>query len=105
MKGSQEYVTVCERMHQTVADILRVICHTNPPQNGATAKQLVEEALATAMHATRCSYTKSVGAAPGAMAFNRDMMVDVPLISNLIAIRNKRQQHVDESVRRENAKR
>ena len=35
----------------------------------------------------------------------RDMMVDVPLISNLIAIRNKRQQHVDESARRENAKR
>ena len=38
------------------------------------------------------------------MVFNRDMMVNVPLISNLIAIGGRRQQLVDENLRRTNAK-
>ena len=43
---------ICERMHQTVGDVLRVILHTNPPQNIDDANQVMENALATAMHAT-----------------------------------------------------
>jgi hypothetical protein len=30
---------------------------------------------------------------PGALVFHRDMLVDVPLIANLEAIRNNRRQH------------
>ena len=41
---------------------------------------------------------------PGAMLFNRDMMTNIPLISNLLAIGNRRQQLVDENVRQVNAK-
>ena len=42
---------------------------------------------------------------PGALAFNRDMMVDVPLVHNLMAIRDRRQKLIDENLRRLNAKR
>ena len=42
---------------------------------------------------------------PGAMLFNRDMMTNIPLISTLLAIGNRRQQLVDENLRRVNAKR
>ena len=42
---------------------------------------------------------------PGVMVFNRDMMTNILLISNLIAIGKRRHQLVDENTRRVNARR
>ncbi len=42
---------VCERMHQTVGNILRMLLHGNPTQNIANAAQYVDDALSIAMHA------------------------------------------------------
>jgi transposase InsO family protein len=39
---------VCKRMHQMIKDYLRTICHSNPPQNVATAIELVDAVLASA---------------------------------------------------------
>ena len=61
--------------------------------------------MAACMQANRCSHTESIGTLPGAMAFDRDMLVDVPLIANLTKMHELRQQKVDESARRVNAKR
>jgi hypothetical protein len=36
---------------------------------------------------------------PGALAFHRDMMLDIPLIADLITIRKSRQSIIDESLR------
>jgi hypothetical protein len=44
-------LSVCERMHQTVGNVLRTLLHGNPPQNIAYAAQYVDEALSIAMHA------------------------------------------------------
>ena len=79
---------ICERMHQTVGDVLRVILHTNPPQNIDDANQVMDNALATAMHATRCAVSAPIGTSPGALVYGRDMIMDVPLIANLTAIRD-----------------
>jgi hypothetical protein len=38
---------ICERMHQTVNNVLRTLVHTNPPIN---MTQAIDDALATAMH-------------------------------------------------------
>jgi len=40
-----------------------------------------------------------------ALVFNRDMMMDVPLIANLATIRDRRQHLIDENLRQQNAKR
>ena len=45
------------------------------------------------------------GYSPGALAFHRDVLLDIPLIIDLQQIRNKRQISVDENPRRVNAKR
>jgi hypothetical protein len=37
-------------MHQTVGNVLRTLLHGEPPQNIATAKEFVDEALSIAMH-------------------------------------------------------
>ncbi len=36
---------VCDRMHQTVGNVLRILLHCNPPQNVANAAQYVDKAL------------------------------------------------------------
>ena len=51
---------ICERMHQTVADVLRVILHTAAPNDIQEANKMVDNALATAMHATRCAVNAAI---------------------------------------------
>jgi hypothetical protein len=60
-------------MHQTVENILRLLVHANPPNNMPSAKDIVNDALATAMHAMRTAVATTLGSAPGALAFSRDM--------------------------------
>jgi len=40
---------MCERMHQTVGNVLRTLLHGEPPQNIKNAKEYVDEALSIAM--------------------------------------------------------
>ena len=66
---------------------------------------MIDNNLAIVVHAPRCIVNHTMRTSPGSMVFNRDMMVNVPLISNLIAIGGRRQQLVDENLRRTNTKR
>ena len=68
-------------------------------------KILIDSALATASHAVRTNISQATGYSPGSVAFHRDMLLDVPLVINLLHIRDKRQIMVDENLRRINAKR
>lgn len=59
------------------------------------------------MHAMRYSINHTMERSPGAMVFNRDMLINVPLLllSNLIAIRDRRQQVIDNNLMRTNKRR
>lgn len=59
---------ICERMHQTVANILRTLLHSNPPKNLTQAKDVMDDALATAMHAMRSTVATTIGSTPGTLA-------------------------------------
>ena len=98
---------ICERMHQTVANILRTLLYTNPPQNMDDANDLIDDALATAtaMHATRTNVSSTLGSSPGALVYSRDMFLDIPLITDWILIQQRREQIVNESLCRHNNKR
>jgi hypothetical protein len=39
---------ICERMHQTVTNVLRTLAYTNPPQNMTQARDIIDDALAIA---------------------------------------------------------
>ena len=58
---------ICVRMHQTVGNILRTLRYTNPPTTVSGAADLVDQALATAMHATskRCDDTQQLARSAG----------------------------------------
>ena len=96
---------ICERMHQTVGNTLRTVMYMNPPTNQMEANQVLDNALTTAMHATRCVVNATLQNSPGAIVYNCDMLIDVPLIADLAVIRDQRQALVDENLRRQNAKR
>ena len=96
---------ICERMHQTVGNVLRTYLYSNPPQNMTQAKDIIDQALATAMHAMRTTIATTLGSTPGALAFSRDMFLNIPLIADWQAIAARREQHINDNLRRANQKR
>jgi hypothetical protein len=82
---------VCERMHQTVSNVLRTLLHGEFPPNLATAKEFVDESLSIAMHAMRVGIHTALGSSPGNLVFNRDMFWNIPLIADWHAITQKRE--------------
>jgi hypothetical protein len=79
---------ICKRMHQSVGNVLRTLLHGQPPQQltGARAKDFIDKALATTMHAIRVGIHSTLGSSPGSLVFNRDMFLNIPLIANWHAI-------------------
>jgi hypothetical protein len=93
---------VCERMHQSVTNILRPLLHAHYPQNATAANDVIDTALATASHASRSAIHRSLNMSPGALVFRRDMFLDIPLLADLTVIRDRRQAMIDENLRRQN---
>jgi hypothetical protein len=56
-------------MHQTVNNVLRTLVHTNPAQNLTQARDIIDDALATAMHAMQTADGTTLGSTRGAFAF------------------------------------
>ena len=96
---------ICERMHQTVGNILRTLLHENPPRDVKGAKELIDDALSMAMHALRSSVHTTLGGSPGSLVFSRDMFLNIPLIADWHAITQRREQLVNENLIRANKKR
>lgn len=95
---------ICERMHQTIGNVLRTTgnSRTNSLQK---AMKSLDDAIATTVHATRCTVSSVLGISPGALVYQRDMFLDLPIVADLLTIRDKRQVLIDENLRRQNQKR
>ena len=62
----QQANLVCERMHQIVGNILRILLRGNPIVSVTKANRLLYEYLPTAQHAMRTSIHTTLGSSPGA---------------------------------------
>ncbi len=69
------------------------------------ARDIIDDALATAMHATQTTIATTSGSDPGAFAFARDMFLNMPLIADWQAIARTCEHHVSENLQRANRKR
>ena len=97
---------ICERIHQTVGSVLCILCHIHPPQNMLQASDLMDNCLATVMHATHAVASNATDKiAPGALVFQRDMFLDIPLVADIIAMSNRRELIVNEALLKANQKR
>jgi hypothetical protein len=102
-KNSQSNAT-CERMHQKVTNVLSTLVNTNPPQNMTQARDIIDDSLATAMHAMQTTVATTLGSTPGALAFSWDMFLNIPLIPDWQAIARTYEHHVNENLWRANRK-
>ena len=89
---------ICERMHQTIADILRLLNATDPPTADEAADEMMDIAIATCLNATRCAVNHQMWASPGGLVFNRDMLLGIPLIADYKSIQGRRQKLIDKSI-------
>jgi hypothetical protein len=96
---------ICEQMHQSVGNSLRVLRQWNPPVGLNDAHALVDAALANAMYAMRASYHSGIQTTPGALAFHRDMVMNIPMMLDLTLVQQNRQRLIDQHLIESNRKR
>jgi hypothetical protein len=98
--------SVIESSHKAIGQVIRTLLHLKQPTSSAEADALIDEALATAMYVLRSTPNQSLGNySPGALVFNRDMLLDIPLRADLVALTRHRQAQIDNRLLRVNAKR
>ena len=60
---------------------------------------MVKHTLSTAMNVTHCTLHGSLlNLSQGAVAFQRDMFLDIPLISDVLTLQEAHQEQVDQCV-------
>jgi hypothetical protein len=67
---------ICEKMHQTVNNVLSILVHNNPPCKMTQARDIIDDALATAMHAMQTTIATTLRSNQGALAFALDMFFE-----------------------------
>ena len=98
--------SIIEAVHKSVGQVLRTLVHVHNPETGHQAKAVCDTALATSMHATRCALHQALQhLTPGSFAFPQDMFFDLPLLTDIMALQNTRQQLVDSRLLKENSSR
>ena len=96
---------ILERVHDVVKTSIRTEGYTYKPQNIAEATTMVDRILASAQYAVRCTVNKTFGVSPGALVFQRDMLLPIPIITNLRLLREKRQVLINKANLIENQRR
>ena len=92
-------------MHQTVGNILRTLLLEHKVRSEILAKNITDKALSTAQHSLRCGIHTTLGSSPGALVFNRDMLLNIPLIADWQMLTKKREHLINENLRQANLKR
>jgi len=96
---------ICEHLHQTVTNVLRPLLHIHPPQDINEANLIMDTALQTASYSARATIHHTLQTTPGAMAFHRDMLLNIPVIADLQLLRDKRQMLINEKLMQANRSR
>jgi hypothetical protein len=91
-------------MHQMVGKVLRTYLNREPPQDMASAKENIDEALSITMHAMRAAILSTLGKSHGSITFNRDMFLNIPLIADWHTITQRQEHLINENFIRENQK-
>jgi hypothetical protein len=86
---------ICTRMHQEVGNSLCELRQWTPPNHLDDAHLLVDTVLANAMYTTRATFHSGLMTTPGALSFGPDMVMNIPLITDLTLIRANRQRFLD----------
>ena len=102
IKNPQSNV-ICERMHQTVGNMLHTLIYSRPPpHNEEECYDFLDSALASAMFALCATIHTTLGTTPGALAFHHNMLLNVPVIADIHAIQQYCQELTNRNAQRQN---
>ena len=76
--------------------------HKHPANDVNEAQLIIDTALQTAAYSARTAIHSSMKITSGALVFNHDMLLDIPLIADLHLLQQKRQVLIDERLHRAN---
>ncbi len=79
---------------KTIHNVLRTLVHTNPPRIMTQAKDIIDEALATAMHAMQTTVATTKRSTSSSLACAQDMFLKVLLITDWQAITHAYEYHI-----------
>ena len=96
---------VAECLHQTVTNILRSTLYASPLDNQLEAELLIDTALQKATYAMHTTVHTTLKASPGSLAYQRDMILNIPVVADLLDITARRQHLIDERTMAKNQKR
>ena len=77
----------------------------HPPNNVEQTHDVLDTCFATAAYASKVAIHRTLNISPGALVFQRDMILNIPLIADLHQIHRRRQIIIDENLRRTNLRR
>jgi transposase InsO family protein len=98
--------SIIEASHKTIGQVIRTLINLKPPTTQQAAEQLIDDAIGTAMHALRCNPVSTLGNySPGALVFNRDMFLNIPLVADILTLTQHRQALIDKRLIRANRSR
>ena len=80
--------------HQTTGNVLRTLLHGNPPLNSTQACNIIDQALANAMHAIRTTIMTRLSEINRSLSFNRHMFLNITLVLDWQAITKHQEQHI-----------
>jgi len=97
---------IIERVHSTIGLIFRSMIALKPPTTQQQATHLMEDSIAQAILASRCvSHGSLNNFSPGAITFHRDMLLDLPLVADILTLQQLRQGAIDSRLLKANQKR
>ena len=94
---------IIERAHQVLGDQLRTFELEN--RDLTPAERTFEPFLTACAYALRSTYHTTLKASPGQLVFGRDMLLPIKFKADWALITQRKQEVINESNRRENAKR
>ena len=95
--------SIIEAIHKAIGQSIRTTIHLKPPTTALEAQHLIDEAISIAIHACRCASNSSLGNySPSSLVFQRDMFLDIPLITDLLTLTRHRQAAIDNRLLRAN---
>ena len=87
---------LCERLHQSISNTLRTMLHTYSPNNIDQTNDIMDTCFATAAYASKVAIHCTLNMSPGALVFQRNMILNTSLITDLLQLHERRQIIIDE---------
>ena len=88
--------SVIEASHKIIGQVLRTLLLLHNPTDPIQPDYILDEAIATAVHALHCTPNTSLGNySPGVLVFQCDMFLNLPLITDIVTLTQQHKVQID----------